>query len=348
MILVNNPGSWAHIYPPLRHAPWHGWTPTDLIFPFFLFIVGVAIPFSLTKYRDGRSKRAVYWRIIRRTFILFGLGLFLAGFPRFEFSTLRIPGVLQRIAVVYFCTALLFLHTRWKAQALIGTLLLLLYWALMALVPVPGYGAGNLTPEGNLAAFIDRALLGGHLWKGSWDPEGILSTLPAVATALAGVLTGHWLRSGNRRQDIAGWMFVAGWIAIIAGLFWSIVFPINKNLWTSSYVLFTAGAALQCFGCCYWLIDVKHMRAWAKPAIVYGMNAITVFVLSGILTKMLILCKVSNGGGKTIALKIWIYRYGFLSWLDPVNASLAFAIANVLFWLAVMAFLYHKKIFIKI
>ncbi len=348
MILVNNPGSWAHIYPPLRHAEWHGWTPTDLIFPFFLFIVGVAIPFALTKYMDGRSKRFIYWKIIRRTLVLFALGLFLAGFPKFNLETIRIPGVLQRIAVVYFVASLIFLHTRWKTQALIGTSLLLLYWGLMTFIPVPGYGAGNLSPEGNLAAYIDRALLRGHLWKGTWDPEGILSTIPAIATALAGVLTGHWLRSGRDRREIAGWMFVAGWMAIIVGLFWGIVFPINKNLWTSSYVIFTAGAALQFLAFCYWLMDVAGYRRWAKPAMVYGVNALAVFVLSGLVARLLIIIKMTAGDGQTISLKTWLYREVFASWLSPVNASLVFALSNILFWWAVMALLYRKQIFVKI
>jgi len=348
MILVNNPGSWSHVYAPLLHAEWNGWTPTDLIFPFFLFIVGVAIPFALTKYLDGRSKRYIYWKIVRRTLVLFGLGLFLAGFPRFNLETIRIPGVLQRIAVVYFFAALIFLYTRWRTQAIIGGGLLLLYWALMTLVPVPGYGPGNLTPEGNLAAYIDRALLSGHLWKDTWDPEGILSTIPAIATALAGVLTGHWLRSGRDRREIAGWMFVAGWIAIIVGLFWGIFFPINKNLWTSSYVVFTAGAALQFLGFCYWLIDVAGYRRWAKPAIVYGVNALAVFVLSGLVARLLILIKVPGAEGHSLALKTWIYREVFASWLSPINASLAFAITNIVFWWVIMAWLYRKRIFIKI
>ena len=348
MILVNNPGSWSHVYPPLLHAEWNGWTPTDLIFPFFLFIMGVAVPYALTKYLDGRSKQYIYWKIIRRTIILFALGLFLAGFPRYDLSTIRIPGVLQRIAVVYFFSAMIFLHTRWRTQAIIAIGLLILYWALMMLVPVPGYGAGNLTPEGNLAAYIDRALLGGHLWKKVWDPEGILSTIPAISTGLAGVLTGHWLRSGRDRREIAGWMFVAGWLAIIAGLFWGIVFPINKNLWTSSYVVFTAGAALQFLGVSYWLIDVAGYRSWAKPAIVYGVNALAVFVLSGLLARILILVKVPVEDGKLISLKSFLYHEVFASWLSPVNASLAFALTNVVFWLAVMWVLYRKQIFIKI
>lgn len=351
MILVNNPGSWSHIYPPLRHAPWHGWTPTDLIFPFFLFIVGVAMTFSLSKrLATAGERRAVYMKIVRRTFILFGLGLFLSGFPYFDFSTIRIPGVLQRIAVVYFFASLITLNTGIRGQVGIMAGLLLLYWALMKLVPVPGHGAGQLTPEGNLAAYIDYALLKGHLWKQTrtWDPEGILSTLPAIATALSGVLTGHLIRLGKPKSEIAGWLFVAGWGAILLGIVWDLWFPINKSLWTSSYVAFTSGAALQFLGVCYWLIDVQEWKRWAKPAVIYGMNAIAVFVASGLVARSMTLIKVGGGNGGSVSLKAWTYENLFASWAGPLNGSLAFAIANVLFWLALMAVLYRKGIFIKI
>ncbi|MEL6823610.1 MAG: DUF5009 domain-containing protein, partial [Calditrichota bacterium] len=205
----------------------------------------------------------------------------------------------------------------------------------------------NLGVEGNLAAYIDSALLQGHMWKENWDPEGLLSTIPAIASTLSGVLTGQLLRSGKDRSVIAGWLFTIGWIAILIGLFWSILFPINKALWTSSYVVFTSGAALQFLGFCYFLIDVKGYTKWAKPAVVYGMNAIAVFVLSGILARILIYTKFPYGG-ETISAKSWIYQNMFLSWADPINASLAFALSNVLFWLAAMWFLYQRKIFIKI
>jgi len=218
MILVNNPGSWSHVYPPLLHSEWNGWTPTDLIFPFFLFIVGVALTFSLEKQLNVHDRRYVYLKIARRTLILFGLGLFLSGFPYYNLAKIRIPGVLQRIAVVYCIASVITLNTRVKGQAWTMAGLLLLYWGLMKLIPVPGHGAGDLSATGNLAAFVDNKLLHGHIWKETWDPEGVLSTIPAVATTLSGVLTGHWLRSGRDKQEIAGWMFVAGWIAIVVVL----------------------------------------------------------------------------------------------------------------------------------
>jgi len=347
MILVNNPGSWSTVYAPLLHAPWHGWTPTDFIFPFFLFIVGVSMAFSLPRQQEKLPTAQLYRKIGRRTLILFGLGLFLAAFPFFKLDTIRIPGVLQRIAVVYLCASVIVLHTGIRGQVGWFAGLLLGYWAAMTLIPVPGYGAGDLSVEGNLAAFVDSNLLSGHMWKKTWDPEGVLSTIPAIATTLSGVLTGHFLKTKNERATIAGWLFIAGWLAVLAGLFWAILFPLNKALWTSSYVVFTTGAALQFLAFCYFLIDVKGIKKWAKPAIVYGMNAITVFVLSGILARILIYTKVPSGS-ESISLKSWIYNNLFLSWADPINASLAFALANVLFWLAAMWFLYNRKIFIKI
>ncbi len=348
MILVNNPGSWSHIYPPLRHAEWHGWTPTDLIFPFFLFIVGVSMTFSLEKQLAHHDRKYVYLKILRRTLIILLLGWFLSLFPFFHFAKLRIPGVLPRIAVVYCIASIITLNTTIKGQAWTAGALLLIYWALMKLVPVPGHGAGDLSVEGNLAAFIDNKLMHGHLWKKTWDPEGLLSTIPAVATTLSGVLTGHLLHSKRTKEEIAGWMFVIGWMAILVGLFWGIVFPINKSLWTSSYVVFTSGAALQFLGFCYWFIEVKGIKKWATPAIIYGMNSIAVFVLSGLAAKTMIYTKLTRADGKRISLWGWVYKNLFLTWADPINASLAFAIANVLFWLGIMAILYRKRIFIKI
>lgn len=348
MILVNNPGSWSHVYPPLLHAEWHGWTPTDLIFPFFLFIVGVAITFSFEKQLASHDQKYVYLKIFRRTLIILALGWFLSLFPFFNFAKLRIPGVLPRIAVVYCITSIITLNTSIKAQAWITASLLLLYWGLMKLVPVPGYGAGDLSVEGNLAAYIDNMLLHGHMWKKTWDPEGLLSTIPAIATALTGVLTGHLLKSGKTKEEITGWMFVIGWIAIVVGLFWHIVFPINKSLWTSSYVIFTSGAALQFLGFCYFLIDVRGVKKWAKPAIIYGMNAITVFVLSGLVAKTMIYTKLTQADGSEISVWTWVYENLFASWASPINASLAFAVTNILFWLGMMTILYRKRIFIKI
>jgi predicted acyltransferase len=353
MILVNNPGSWSHVYAPLRHAQWHGWTPTDLIFPFFLFIIGVAMPISFGKrLARGDSKLELVKHVIRRSLIIFGLGLFMAAFPKVwaNWDTLRIMGVLPRIAVVYLFASLLYLaldrRGRWVAVAA----LLLLYWALMTLVYVPGVGPANLTPEGNLGAYLDRLILGQqHLWRGDpWDPEGLLSTLPAIVTTLLAIFIGEWLLSDRlQKQKVVG-LLVAGLIGVVIGTLWGKVFPINKSLWTSSYVVFTAGMASLLLAIFYWAIDVRGWTAWSKPFVVYGMNAIAVFVLSGLLTRTLGRWRVPAGDGTTTSMYNWIYTHVFASWAGPLNGSLAFAISYILFWLVLMWILYRRRIFIKI
>ncbi len=349
MILVNNPGSWSHVYAPLRHAEWHGWTPTDLIFPFFLFIVGVAMTFSLSGFsQPGVSRGPVYRKILRRTLIVFGLGLFLSGFPFYDLSTIRIPGVLQRIAICYLVASLITINTSARGQALWMVALLLAYWAAMALIPVPGYGAGNYAVDGNLAAFIDSQILHGHMWKATWDPEGLLSTIPAIATTLSGVLVGHLLHQKVDRGEIAGQLFVFGWGAILTGVIWAAVFPINKSLWTSSYVVFSTGAAMQFLGVCYWLIDVKGYRKWVYPGSVFGMNAIAVFVLSGIVGRLLVMIKVPGQMGTETAVKTWLYQNTFVPLAGPLNGSFLFALTNLSVWFGLMAILYRKKVFIKI
>lgn len=346
MILVNNPGSWAHVYRPLRHASWHGWTPTDLIFPFFLFIVGVAIPLSTRKRLErGDTRRSLFLHILRRSAILFGLGLFMAAFPRFDLENLRIMGVLQRIGLVYLAAASVYLFLGRRDRLLLLLLLLLGYWALLTLVPVPGYGPGDLSPEGNLGAYLDRLVLGDRLWQKTWDPEGILSTLPAVGTALLGIIAGEWILSDRSLPPKSLGLAAGGAVAVVLGLLWDPVFPINKSLWTSSYVLFTAGVASVTLGTMFWVLEVREKKTWAKPLVVYGMNAIAVFVASGLLAKVLGILRVE--GGNT-SWKGWIYENLFASWAGPLNGSLAFALTYVLFWLALMWTLYREGIFIKI
>ncbi len=347
MILVNNPGTWANIYPPLAHAEWHGWTPTDLIFPFFLFIVGVSMTFSFAKRLEEGDRSHLYRQIFRRSAIIYGLGLLLSAFPDFDLGNLRYVGVLPRIAVVYLATSLIVLNLSRRAQVWVFVGLLVSYWGVMKWVPVPGFGAGDLTPEGNLSGWIDSVLLPGRLYQGTWDPEGLLSTFPAIATALSGVFTGYWLRSGRDRVQIARGLAVAGGLAMAAGLVWGLWFPINKNLWTSSYVLFSSGAALACLALCYWLIDVRGHGKWAPPAVVFGVNAIAVFMLSGLVARLMIRIHVP-ADPDPITLKQWLYETLFASWASPTNASLAFALTYLLLWWALMALLYRRKIFIKI
>jgi predicted acyltransferase len=349
MILVNNPGSWEAIYSPLEHAAWHGWTPTDLIFPFFLFIVGVSITLALGRRKDsGGTKRDLYLKIIRRSLIIFALGLFLAGFPRYDLSTLRIPGVLQRIAVCYLIASVIFLNTKWRAQALVAASLLLLYWAVMVLIPVPGYGAGDLSMEGNVAAYVDRTLFGLHTWKPLYDPEGLLSTLPAIATTLSGILTGHYLRQHRSELEKVAGVFVAGAGLIVAGWAWGYWFPINKALWTSSYVLLTAGLALQLLAICFWLVDIKGVRRWAKPFLIFGTNALVIYFLSELFSRIISLVTFTRADGGAVDLQTFVYENLFASWASPKGASLLFAICIVLIWLGVATILYRKRIFIKV
>ncbi|CAN5790652.1 lpg1661 family Dot/Icm T4SS effector [soil metagenome] len=351
MVLVNNPGSWDHIYWPLAHAEWHGWTPTDLIFPFFLLIVGVAIPLAFGRRVDaGGTQRDLYLKVIKRTLIIFALGLFLNGFPYFNLSTIRVPGVLQRIAVCYLLASFVFLKTGVRTQIVIVTALLLVYWLLMACLSAPGFPVGDLSREGSVASFIDRVVLGSHIWSQGkvYDPEGLLSTIPAFATTLLGVLTGQWLRTNKSDYEKVAGIFVAGVSCLVIGWAWNPFFPINKSLWTSSYVLFTGGLALQLLALCYWLIDIKKSRAWAWPFVVFGVNAIALFVGTGIMAKLMGIVKIPLANGSRPALKNWIYSGLFASWAPPKIASLAFAIAFILLWLGLMWILYRRKIFIKV
>lgn len=351
MILVNNPGSWSHVYAPLRHAEWHGWTFTDLVFPFFLFIVGVAIVYSFEKIlRQGMPRKRIYLKIIRRTVILFVLGLLLNGFPFYELSTLRIMGVLQRIALCYLAASLIFLNTSRRGQWIWAVSLLLVYWAFMAWYPVPGWGAGLLERGKNFSAFIDMMLLKGHMWSytKTWDPEGIFSTLPAISTTLFGILAGHLLRSEKTPVEKTAHLLLWGNFAVWVGLIWNYWLPINKNIWTSSYSVFMAGMALIVLAFCYYLVDLKGYQKWTKPFIIYGTNAITVYVLSGIVAKLLYIITFSNASGQEITVKSVIYQNLFQSWLSDINASLAFASTFILVMLAAMWLLYRKQIFIKI
>ena len=331
MILVNNPGTWSAIYPPLRHAAWHGLTPTDLIFPFFLVIVGLAIPPSL----GGRSPSQAVARVARRAAVIFALGLVLSAVPDLSLATLRIPGVLQRVAVCYLVAAVLFLTTSWRTQAAVAGALLIGYWAALTLVPVPGHGRADLGPETNLGAWLDRTLLGqAHLWRVSrvYDPEGILSTVPAVATVLIGVLAGSWMKREREPRSMATGLAVAGAAAAAVGALWGLAFPLNKSLWTSSYAVLTAGLGLLAFALCYWAVEIRGWRRWAAPFVVLGVNALAVYFLSQLTAQLLVWIRVDAGH----SLKQSLFEHAFALWGSPVNASLAYAAAYLALWWAVM------------
>jgi predicted acyltransferase len=352
MVLVNNAGNYNHVYWPLGHAPWHGWTPTDLIFPFFVFIVGVAIPMAFQRRVElGGSRRDLYLKIVRRSLLIFFISLIvLHGFPYTleKFQHIRIPGVLQRIALCYFFAAIIFLHVRWRGQALIASALLLGYWLVMKTVAAPGYAAGDLTMEGSLASWVDRTLLPGHIYKPLYDPEGIFSTVPAIATCLSGVLTGQWLMTKREPLDKAAGLFGFGALAVTVGWCWNLAFPINKALWTSSYVMFTTGMALVLLALCYWSVDIKGYTRWTRPFVIFGVNALALYVFSGLMARILSFIQMPKMDGTPGDLKTWLYEHFFATWLSPVNASLAYAIAYVLLWLGLMTILYRRRIFIKV
>src|SRR5262249_16853402 len=326
------------------HAEWNGWTFADLIFPFFLFIVGVAISISFAD-RSSRNVRQVVARIVKRTLLLFALGVALNALMGFDgFATLRIPGVLQRIPLSYLVASLLSLATGPRVQIAVLVGLLAGYWALLELVRVPGLGAGHLDPETNLAAYIDRLIFGeGHLYHKTWDPEGLLSTMPAIATTLFGGLAGRWF-FGERpsRQTTLG-LIVAGALSVVVGELMSHWMPINKNLWTSSFATFTAGMALILFGLFFWLIDVRQVRRPVRPFVVFGVNPIAVYVMSMALGE--VLDRITLGDDN---LRERICEWLFAWWAPPHAASLLFALSYVLVWLGAMEVLHRRRIFIKI
>lgn len=381
MLLVNDPGSWGSIYAPLEHAPWNGWTPTDLIFPFFLFIAGITTHLSLSSRRArGDDERAIRAQIIRRGALIFLFGFLVNGFPYFTWGDVagiadptllqrvadRLPhwrfmGVLQRIGLAYMFAGLLTQRTTLRQQATIIATMLLGYWFVMTVLPVPGEGTiGALLlndPPRTMAAWTDRLVLdwsrwgmGNHLWVSgvTWDPEGILSTVPAICTAMLGNLAGQWI--GRRlplTERLAG-MSAVGSLAMMVGLMWHWVFPINKSLWTSSYVVFTAGLAALSLATIMWVVDFQKVRGWTKPFVIYGVNPIIAFIGSGVMARLIYsIIKVSSDG-KRIPLQSWLYQTLFASWLTPVNASLAFALAFVLFWYGILYALYRRNIILKV
>jgi predicted acyltransferase len=364
MILVNNPGN-SHAYWPLEHAEWNGWTPTDLIFPFFLFIVGVSLVFSFeSRLAKGDSRAALLRHTFRRAVIIFAIGLGLNCLGALASSSdVRVPGVLQRIGICYLAASILYLYARPRTRALIVAALLIGYWILMRFVPVPGLGVPGrdipfLHSDLNLGAYLDRRFLthlwgNTRLWEVTRDPEGLLSTLPAIATALLGVFTGEWLRSrpssqDNVPQNKALGMLVFGVIGLILGKTWGIWFPINKKLWTSSFVLFTAGFALVCLALCYWATDIKRWRGtWTRPFLIFGRNAITAYIIADLFAISLYVVN-TRVNGEMMSAQGYIFQQFFASLGSPSFSSLLFSLAFVLSCLLPIWLMDRKKIFLKI
>ncbi len=353
MLVVNTPGSWDYVYAPLLHADWNGWTYTDTIFPFFLFIVGVSMAFSFSRrIAQSASRRDLLFHTLRRASIIFflGLGLNFLSFFLFGKEHLRVPGVLQRIGVCFLLAAAIYLLFGKKGLLPAAAVLLIGYWGLMTLVPVPGYGTGRLDVEGNLAAYVDRAVFGQHTWKRDpgWDPEGLLSTLPAVATTLFGILAGELLQSRLQWRRKLAVLISGGAMALSLGLFWGIFFPINKNLWSSSYSLFMSGLAGLCLGLCVWIVDVRGRKVWSAPFLWLGRNAIALFVGSVLSTLLLLAVKLPGADGKTHSLYVTIYKFVFDRFADPRLASLLFALAFLAVWTGIAGALYRKHVFMKV
>jgi predicted acyltransferase len=366
MILVNDPGSDA-FYWPLGHADeltsahptgWYagkwwvdanGWTPTDLIFPFFLFIVGASMVLSFTARQErGDSRQVLVKHVLRRSALILLIGYAIRILPLFHLAHMRYPGVLQRIAVVYLCASVITLWTATRGRVIWIAGLLAGYYALMRFVPVPGCDhAAWMTQHCSLAGWLDRKLMLGHLYRPDFDPEGLLSTLPAIVTTLLGTFVGGFLRgTASLPQKLRG-LVVAGIAGVASGYLWRPWFPISKPLWTSSYVLFTAGAACLLLALCWWLIEMRGRRAWSKPFLWLGMNAILAYALSTFAAKLGYVIKVVDGG-KPVGVQSWIYQHWFAPLGEAKNASLAFAICYVALWMLVAWGLYRKKVFVKV
>ena len=404
MTIVNNPGDWGNVYPPLLHADWHGCTPTDLAFPFFVFIMGVAVPLAMPdKFYDNTT----FSKILIRSLRMLCLGIFFNFFGKIQlfgldgiplligrlaitiavgyalmgsfsskvknilaFSILliylvlayggieayhdvRLPGVLQRIAIVYFVVSLLYLKTTLKTQIITGAVLLLGYWGIMALIPVPGIGEANLEKGTNLASWFDSILLKGHMYSGTvtWDPEGILSTIPSIVNGIIGLIIGQFLQSDSSKIKKALKMGRIGAGLIIFGLIWDLVFPINKSLWTSSYVLFTTGLATVFFTILYYLIDIANYKKGFKPFLIWGVNPMIVFFSSQIIPQALVMIRFQNPKNpeEQTNLLDFLYRFWIAPFFsNPMTASLAGALVYVCIWTFILWIFYRNKLIFKV
>ncbi len=357
MVLVDNPGSDDLACWPIKHAQWNGWTPADFIFPSFLFLVGVSMVYSFAaRLRRGESRQHILLHAFKRSLILIAIGIVVNASPiiGLDLHTWRFEGVLQRIAVCYFIAAILVLWSDRRGQLIALFACLVGYWAIMRFVPVPGFGVPGrdipfMDPDRNLVAWLDRALFPGRLYNGTRDPEGIISNSPAIATALMGVLTGQWLRSAASPRTKVLRMMIFGTLGLVAGLVWNRWFPINKNLWTSSFVLLTGGFALVFLAFLYWVIEIRNWRgAWTMPFLVFGMNSIAAFVADSLVYGPGYTFTVTGAGGTTMnwheAAQAKLMTLG----LGPPNASLLYSLAAVLFCWTLLWLLWRKRIFLKI
>jgi predicted acyltransferase len=367
MILVNNPGTDNAFYWPLGHADelttahpagWYpgkwwvdanGWTPTDLIFPFFLFIVGASMVLSFAARRARDSSRPLLMKhVVRRSALIVLIGYAIRILPYVDFSRMRYPGVLQRIALVYLCASVITLWTSSRARLFWIAGLLAGYYALMRFVPVPGCGhEAWMSLHCSLAGWLDRTLMHGHLYRRDFDPEGLLSTLPAIATTLLGTVAGEFLRGAKSLSRKLRGLLLAGLAGVAAGYAWHPFFPISKPLWTSSYVLFTAGAACLLLALCWWLVEMLGWHAWSRPFLWLGSNAILAYALSTLVAKLGAIIKVHDGS-RAIDVQTWVFNHWFAPLAQAKNASLTFALSYLMLWTLVAGALYWKRIFVRV
>lgn len=354
MILVNTSGDGKHTYRLLRHSAWNGCTLADVVFPCFLFMVGISVVLSFgAKLRRAVSRRDLVRQALRRAFILFAIGIAINGFPRFNLHTLRVFGVLQRIAICSFLASLIYLWLRPRAIFWVTVAILLGYWILLRWVPVPGYGLPGvsvplLDPHANLPAWLDRHLLPArHLYhQGYYDPEGLLASLPALASTLIGVLTAFVLQASKSAAAKAKQLLIAGTFCLLAGLAWSHWLPLNKRLWTSSFVLFNAGVSLLALGIFLWWLDVKKKGTrLAVPMIVFGTNALAAYALSEFLASFLSAVK-APGSGYTLQQMLFFPFARLIP--NPYIAALTYAVVYVVVCFVPVLLLFRKRIFLKV
>jgi predicted acyltransferase len=357
MTIVNMPGDKGLTYAPLTHVRWDGWTIADLIFPFFIFIVGVAMPYSFAgRLARGDSKRKLVGHILLRVAVLFAIGVFMnwytnfmGGLPRYHLANIRIFGTLQRIALCYLLASLLYLRLKARGLAVTATAILVLYFILLKFVPVPGHGVPVLTSDGNWVQYIDLHVMRGHLQTATYETKGWLGTFAATAQMLIGVLAGLYLRSSRSGTEKVRAFLVAGNLGILLGLVWSAWLPINQSMWTSSLVVFMSGMALVILACCYYLADVRKVTWWTKPFVIFGANSLFLWVLGGDGSSLtsLHLIKFHLANGSQVSLKSIIYHF-LASWAGPLNGSELYALAWVTLWLGILTLMYRKRIFVKI
>lgn len=372
MITVNDPGIEESVYAPLEHAKWNGITPTDFVFPSFVFIMGMSIALAFSRQlgagpggglaasgvagggAEARgvegggavARGAMLRKTLRRAGVLFALGVLLSVVPYFDFANYRIPGVLQRLGVVYALCVPLFLYTRWTTQAWLAAILLIGYCMAMTLIPVPGYGYAILEPGKNLAAWLDRRVIPGRLWQGNWDPEGLLTTVPAIATGIGGMLVGRLLLTERTAERKIIYLFLAGFVAFALANGWNWFFPLNKNLWTSSFVLYVGGIDCMLFASLYFIIDVLQYKNWCEWARAYGSNAITAYLIAELFSDLL---TVRWGNRQTgFSVNEWVMGRLLSSGISPELLSLLWALAFCALCYIPVYILFRKKIFLKI